>query len=214
MLSRYSYLELYEQTPVKRHGDIKVVGDKILVLQGWLTTGARAKPHWMSGFKYGILDKIEVGLDSKLGSGGAGPIAFQAKLKLAEFDFGFAALVGAEGIAVSTDIGDKITPYAVVSQDIDFPEHFKLFRITGGYNFQKDNFAIFGGIDRVFKLFGEELIIRGDLKQVNDGRDLLASGGFLLTLPFNLELEAWLSVPTESKTRESVTVKLDYVINF
>ncbi len=31
MLSRYSYLELYEQTPVKRHGDIKVVGDKILV---------------------------------------------------------------------------------------------------------------------------------------------------------------------------------------
>ena len=70
------------------------------------------------------------------------------------------------------------------------------------------------GVDRVFAVWEQELVLRSDLKQVNDGDDLLVSAGFLLTLPFNLALESWLSIPTESGAEESVTVKLNYIIKF
>ena len=159
-----------------------VVGDRTLVWQGWLTTGDGAKPVWTTGFKYGILDKIEVGADSKLGAGDAGPVALQGKLKVSDFDFGFSSLVGVEGITFEGEIDDDIVPYFALSQDIRLNEDLQLFRLHGGYNFQKDNFAVFTGVDRTFEVFKQELILRSDLKQVNDGDNLLISTGFLLTL--------------------------------
>lgn len=191
-----------------------VVGDRTLVWQGWLTTGDGAKPVWTTGFKYGILDRIEVGADSKLGAGDAGPVALQGKLKVNDFDFGFSSLVGVEGITFEGDIKDDLVPYLTVSQDIRLNEDLQLFRLHGGYNFQKDNFAVFTGVDRSFEVFNQELILRTDMKQVNDGDDLLISAGFLLTLPFNLILENWLNIPTESGKEESVTIKLNYVLKF
>lgn len=191
-----------------------VVGDRTLVWQGWLTTGDGAKPVWTTGFKYGILDKIEIGADSKVGSGNEGPIALQSKLKVVDLDFGFSGLVGVEGITFEGAIEKDIVPYLAVSQDIRLNENLQLFRLHGGYSFQKDNLSIFTGVDRTFEVFDQELILRSDLKQVNDGDDLLISAGFLLTLPFNIVLENWLNIPTESGKKESVTIKLNYVLKF
>ena len=185
-----------------------VVGDKTLVLQGWLTAGEEMSPLYVTGFKYGIIDKLEIGLDSKVGSGDAGPIALQGKFKIIEFDFRFAALAGIEGITLDEDIGENIVPYVAISQDLKF------FRLHGGYNFQKDNFGLFFGIDKKFDIFEQELIVRSDLKQVNDGNNVLASGGILLTLPFNLALETWISVPSDDDDEESFTVKLNYIFKF
>mgnify|MGYP001261621271 CR=1 FL=1 len=185
-----------------------VVGDKTLVLQGWLTAGDEMPPLYMTGFKYGIIDKLEIGLDSKVGSGDAGPIALQGKFRIIEFDFGFSALTGTEGITLDDEIGDNIVPYLAISQDLKF------FRLHGGYNFQKDNFGLFFGIDKKFDVFEQELILRSDLKQVKDGDNVLASGGILLTLPFNLVFETWISVPSDDNDEESFTVKLNYVFKF
>lgn len=191
-----------------------VVSDRVLVLQSWLTTGFEQKPQWVSGAKYGLFDKVEIGIDSKLGSGDAGPIAFQGKLKVYEHNFEkeffseFAALIGCEGIALDENIGDIVTPYMVLSQD------FTLLRVNAGYGFQKNNFGVFIGIDRSFSILEQDLILRSDLKQVNDGDDLLISVGFLLTLPFDFVWESWLSIPTKSGDEESVTLKLNYVITF
>ncbi len=88
------------------------------------------------------------------------------------------------------------------------------FRINAGYGFKKDNFGVFGGVDRAFEVLGQDLVLRNDIKQVNDMDDLLISTGFLLTLPFNLALESWLSIPTASGAEESVVVKFNYIINF
>lgn len=185
-----------------------VTPDKALVVQGWLATADGSKPVYMTGFKYGILGKAEAGIDSMVGSEEAGPVAAQFKLKIFEHEMGFAALGGAEGMTFNEDIDENIVPYVAVSQDI------KYLRFHGGYNFQKDNFGIFGGADATFPVFDEKLTVRGDLKQVDDGNELLASAGFLLTLPFDLILESWISIPSMDEANESVTVKLNYVISF
>lgn len=184
-----------------------VESDKTLVLQSWLVTGEDANPLYFTGAKYGILDKIEIGVDSKVGSGDAGPVTLQSKLKVFDFDFGLGGLIGAEGITFG-NIDENLVPYAVLSQDLKF------LRLHEGYGFQKDNFSMFFGVDKTIKFFEQDLILRSDLKQVNDRDDLLISGGFLLTLPFNLVFESWLSIPTEGGAQESVTVKLNYVIKF
>ncbi len=185
-----------------------VAGDKVLVVQGWTAVGSDTKPLYVTGFKYGALDIVEVGLDSKIGSDDEGPVALQGKFRFFESDAGFSALVGVEGITFEGDIDEDLVPYGVVTQDLKF------LRIHAGYNFQKDNFAVFGGVDRAFSVFGQALTFRGDVKQVNDGEDLLASGGFIVTLPFNFALESWLSIPTEDNAEESVVVKLNYIMKF
>ena len=191
-----------------------VAGHKVLVLQSWLTTGNDAKPVWVTGFKQGILDKIEVGADGKVGSGDEGPVALQAKAKLIDLDSGFAGLVGIEGITFEGNIDKDMVPYLTVSQDIRLNDDFQIVRLHGGYSFQDDNLSMFTGADRTFEVFDQDLVLRSDLKQVNDGNNLLISGGFLLTLPFNVVLESWLNIPTESGKEESVTIKLNYVFNF
>lgn len=186
-----------------------VVGDKTLVIQGWLTMEDEVKPLYITGFKYGILDMVELGLDSKVGSDDEGPIALQGKLKLIDFDFGLSALIGTEGVTFDGKIDENIVPYATISQDLKF------LRLHLGYNFQKDNFGVFSGVDKTIRLFGDQdLTLRSDVKQVNDGENFLISCGFLLTLPFNLALESWLSMPTKDDAEESVTVKLNYIIQF
>lgn len=190
-----------------------VVPDKTLVGQAWSEVGDDAKPLYMLGFKYGILDRVEVGLDSKVGSGDGGPIAFQTKLKAFSSDFGFSSLIGIEGMTTWGDFGDNIVPYGVLSQDIKIKD-LELFRVNTGYGFQKDNFSVFGGVDRTLKVFEQDLVLRSDIKQVNDMDDLLISTGFLLTLPFNFAVESWLSIPTASGAEESVVVKFNYIINF
>lgn len=191
-----------------------VVPDKTLVLQTWLTSGEDAKPVYVAGFKYGIIDRVEVGLDSKIGSVTGGPVALQGKLKIFESDIGFASLAGVEGITFESNrrIEDDILPYFALSQDIRINEDLQLIRLHGGYIFQKNNFGFFFGADRTFDVLEQTLILRSDIKQVNDMDDLLISGGFLFTLPFNLVLESWLNIPTQSGKEESVTVKLNYVI--
>ncbi|MFQ5951780.1 MAG: hypothetical protein ACE5JK_00010 [Candidatus Omnitrophota bacterium] len=191
-----------------------VAPDRTLVAQTWLTTGGEMKPLYVTGAKYGTINRMELGIDSKVGSGKSGPVALQAKLKVFGSDFGFSALAGTEGITFDGDISENIVPYVVASQDLKISEDVQLFRLHAGYGFQKHNFSVFGGVDRSFKIWGQEFIPRSDIKQVNDGRDLLISAGFLLTLPFNLALETWLNIPTEDGAEESMTIKLDYIMKF
>ncbi len=88
------------------------------------------------------------------------------------------------------------------------------FRFHMGFSFQEKNQAIFGGIDKTFKLMDRDLVLRGDIRQVNDGDELLYSIGLLYVLPHNFVLESWGSFPSADRDEKSLTIKLNYIISF
>lgn len=185
-----------------------VVPEKVLVFQWWTNIGEGIRPGYYAGFKWGPIRKLEVGADGKLGSDSSGPVTLQLKYQIYNFNFGLTPLIGMDNISAETDKVGKVNPYIVLTQD------FKFLRIHLGHNSQDDNEAFFFGVDKTLKLFNQDLILRGDLKQVNGRDDLLGSLGFLLTLPYNFILESWFSIPTEDDKEGVFTAKLNYVIKF
>ncbi len=187
-----------------------VVPEKTLALQSWANFGKDQLPTYYSGFKYGPLKGVEIGADGKVGTRKTGPATLQFKCQLPFFghDSSFMPLVGVENISTNTDRAGKVNPYAVVTYDFTFA------RIHLGYNFQEDNDGGFGGLDKTIKFFNRDLILRTDLKQTDNGDEVLGSVGFLHVLPWNFILESWVSFPSEDEKEETFTVKLNYVISF
>lgn len=185
-----------------------VVPEKVLVFQGWSDFGEDRGPSYFAGFKFGHVKRLEVGVDGRLGADSSGPLTAQLKYQVYRFDFGLIPLVGIDNISTETDKAGKANPYVVLTQDLKF------LRIHLGHNFQDENEAFFGGIDKSIRVWDQELILRADLKQTNQRDDLLGSAGFLLTLPYNLILECWVSIPSQDDIKESYIVKINYVVRF
>lgn len=185
-----------------------VVPKELLVFQYYSFITANGRADHFGAFKYGLANNIEVGLDGRVASDSDADEFLVAQAKL-RFDLSD-SLALAAGIA---NLGDRASagweyPYAVLSNDFDF------VRAHVGTTAQKDNEGIFVGLDRTFKLFERDLILRSDLIETNNRDDTIISAGFLYDLGKNWLLESWVSWPSESRSDEVYTIKLNYVVRF
>jgi hypothetical protein len=189
---------------------VDVAPQNVLVLQTWGNLESGAGPAYVTGLKYGLPEDIEVGLDSRIDSGDGGPLTGQAKwrLPLLGDEFPCALLVGVANVSDDRDDAGEADPYLVSGFDFGFA------RLSLGYSFQKDNQSLFAGLDKALTLQSRDLIMRTDVRQLNDGDEWLASAGLLHALPLNLIFEGWVSTSTEDQSEEVYTLKLNYVIAF
>ena len=189
---------------------VDVAPRNVLVLQTWGHFESGASPAYVAGLKYGVPGGIEIGLDSRVDSGDSGPLTGQAKwrLPLPGDEPPYALLVGVANVSDDRDEAGEADPYLVSGYDFGFA------RLSVGYSFQKDNGALFAGIDKAFSLQSRGLVLRADVRQIDDGDEWLASGGLLHELPMNLVFEGWVSTSTADGADETCTVKLNYVIAF
>ncbi len=185
-----------------------VVPQHVLVLQGYGFMAEGSRADWWGGFKAGPLKNLEVGIDGQLNADpfSDGALAGQFKYRYQPLD-GTALAAGMANIG-DTDRSGEIDYYAVVSQDL------KYLRAHLGATFQKDNEGIFAGLDSTFPLFERDLTLRTDLRQTNGRDDLLGSLGFMYELGWNFILETWGSFPTQNDAEKTLTLKLNYVIEF
>ena len=186
-----------------------VVGERTIVLQSFSHFGHRQRPgHWL-GFKMNpFIRNVEIGMDRRVGPSPSGANLFQVKYKLDLKDPLPDLGVGVANM-VFTRHGRRLSgqpyPYFAWTKD------FKYFRGTAGAGFQANNEGAFIGLDKtIFK----KLTLRTDALQVNNGKDLLGSLGFLLELPFNFALESWYSASTDTQSEDYFLVKIDYSIKF
>ena len=189
---------------------VDVTPRNVLVLQGWGDFAHGASPVYLAGFKYGLPANIEIGLDSQVGADDSGPVMGQVKwrLPLPTEETLFGMLLGVAVISDDSERAGDVAPYLVSAFDFD------LARLSLGYSFQENDQAFFAGLDKTLELQSRDLILRADVRQVDDGDEWLASAGFLHVLPLNLVLESWVSIPSARDAEEALTVKLNYVIAF
>ncbi|MBI3463540.1 MAG: hypothetical protein HY000_10855 [Planctomycetes bacterium] len=190
-----------------------VVDFDFLVLQYYANIPPKGSTEQWIAFKYGMFHEVEIGADWKVNDDPSLHAVFQAKYRidpnkwfedapeLPKFVVGFANL---NDDRASTG---PIAPYVGASYDVG------LARLHVGYDFQHENEAFFAGVDRTFKLWGEDFTPRADVRQFNDRHDWLASAGFVTTLPGPFLLESWVSLPSDGRDPVT-TVKLNLVIEF
>jgi hypothetical protein len=185
-----------------------VVPKNVLVFQFISNFANNNTPAYTTGFKYGPVKNIEIGLDGNIfpQKGETESLVAQGKLRFELSD----SLAIAGGIA---NLGDRARsgrefPFGVLSQDIGF------LRLHFGGTAQKDNEGFFGGIDKTFTFLDRDLTLRSDIIQTNDQDDIMTSAGFIYDLGNNFLIESWMSFPTESGEEDVLTVKLNYVIKF
>jgi len=185
-----------------------VVPKELLVFQYYSSVADNGRADHFGAFKYGLTNNIEIGLD---GRGASDTNADEFLVAQTKFRFELSeSLALAFGI---TNLGDRATagrenPFAVLSNDFGFVRaHF-------GATAQKDNEGIFVGLDRTFKLFERDLMLRSDLIETNNGNDTTVSAGFLYDLGHNWLWESWVSWPTQPQRDEVYTAKLNYAVRF
>ncbi len=181
----------------------EVVGEDILVVQGFSTFGPDSGPAWFLGFKYGPAENWEVGLDDTVaGAGSAGAPTLQVKYRVPLRE-GAALALGAANISDDRDRHGNAFPYAVASADLGWANGHL------GYSWQTDNHAWFVGVDRAVS---DVLTLRADLIQTADAEESVSSLGFIRTLSRRWLVEGWASFPTAAEESTSYVVKLNYVI--
>jgi hypothetical protein len=185
-----------------------VVPKNVLVFQYYSDIGNDKVPTHFAGFKYGLTDNIEVGLDSRFFAEKTSTenLVGQAKIRF-EFDEALAIALGVTNLG-DRDKAGKESPFGVLSYDFSF------FRVHFGGTGQDNNEGFFGGIDKTFSFLKRDFTLRSDIIQANDQRDTTASVGFIYDLGHNLLLESWMSFPSESGKEDILTIKLNYVIKF
>lgn len=163
-------------------------------------------------FKYGIAPNMEVGWvgaprhsgskrDFLLGVGAAAsyPTTFHGKVQVHIQD-NLQLGVGIINLSDSARKAGHPVYYAVVSQD------FKWARGHLGFMTTKGPDGLFVGLDKNFGRW----TFRADFNDVGAGS--VFTFGFLRPLSRDWILEGWLSFPTQRGIRETVTLKLNYVI--
>ena len=185
-----------------------VVPERVLVYQFFSNLGNNSKPDHFTGFKYGLLKNIEIGLDGRVFPEKAKEENLVAQGKI-RFELS-PSLAIAGGI---TNLGNRAkagreSPFGVLSKDFGF------LRAHFGGTAQRGNQGVFAGIDKTFKFLDRDLTLRSDLIQTNDRQDTTTSAGFIYDLGRNFLLESWVSFPTESGKEEVATIKLNYVFTF
>ncbi|MFH1854713.1 MAG: hypothetical protein ABH815_05315 [Candidatus Omnitrophota bacterium] len=185
-----------------------VVPEEVLVLQAFVEIGKDNKPDYFTGFKFGLLKNLEIGLDGRVFPE---PILEETLKAQAKYRFELSDSIALSlGIA---NLGDRARLgwedyYIVLTQDLDF------IRVHLGGTVQRDNEGVFAGLDKTVKLLEKDLTLRSDIIQTNDSHDVTASAGFIYDLGYNILFEAWMSFPTQSGKENIFTVKFDYVIKF
>ncbi|MHC4111694.1 MAG: hypothetical protein ACYSWZ_16540 [Planctomycetota bacterium] len=185
-----------------------VVPEKVLVFQFITDLANNNNPDYSAGFKYGLMNNVEIGIDGRIFPENASEENLVAQGKV-RFDLSDSLAI-AGGI---TNLGDRAqagreSPFGVLTQDFGF------LRAHLGGTIQKDNEGFFGGIDKTFSFFDRDLTLRSDLIQTNDQHDTTTSVGFIYDLGHNFLLESWASFPSESGKDNTLTLKLNYVIEF
>ncbi len=205
-----------------------VVPVKTLVLQTWLNMAEKAKTQQFVGFKTGVIEGLEVGIDWKANGQTHGHAELQAKYAFDIIGDWGKGVVGIANVTDNRQHNGEVFPYAAISADL------KVFRLHFGFAPQPHNEAFFAGIDRTILVLNRNLQLKADAIHINDKRDVLFSVGFLYEfgpqenaeetpepgimgilneITKNLILESWVSLPT-SGDEEVYTVKFDYVISF
>lgn len=185
-----------------------VVPERTLVYQWFSNLSNNGKPAHFTGFKYGLMKNVEIGLDGRVfpEKNAEENLVAQGKIALQLCP----SLAFAVGV---TNLGDRAkagyeAPFGVLSKDFGF------FRAHFGGTTQRNNEGIFAGLDTTFTFLNRDLTLRGDLIQTNDRDDITTSAGFIYDLGRNFLLETWVSFPTESGKEEVATIKLNYVFTF
>lgn len=193
--------------------------DRVLVIQEINTLGPDRAPDYALGFKMGLEPfgfgrefhtKFEWGLDSQIAPDDAGPAVFQAKVAMQPWKSLPALAGGAANIAVTDDDraqAGEAFKFLVLSQD------FKVLRLHGGYGWQPHGNTPFFGIDKTFKVFGRDLMLRSDAIQIQNNSQWLASFGGIYFINKDWAFESWVSVPVE-RGDPSTTLKLNFAFKF
>ncbi len=192
--------------------------DLVPVIQAYTTFGADRKPDHTAGMKIGFgpwdkaafSSRFEAGMDGHYAPGSAGPAVFSLKYAVQPWEAGPSLGLGSANIAVdSADRARAGQPfsYAVLSQD------FKFLRAHAGYGVQHQGNAAFLGVDKTFKVFDRDLMLRSDATQIQDQRQWLASVGLLYAINSWLVWESWASFPVDTG-KPSITLKLNFVLDW
>lgn len=206
------------------------VPPKVLVLQTWLNVADDQDPQQFVGFKYGVVEGLEIGADWQAYGETHGHAIFEAKYTFPLLSEVWLGVVGIANLSAHRSHQGEPFPYVATSYDLG------LFRTHLGYAPQKDNEAFFAGLDRTIPFLGRDLQLKADVIQTNNSNDALYSAGFLYNfrrrddpgraaapglggtlyaLTRNFILESWVSKPsTGTSDDEILTVKLNYVIEF
>ena len=188
-------------------------GARTLVLQGFSTFGENRGPAHFAGFKTGLDplgQRVEWGLDSRIGPGSAGPAVLQFKYAVQLQAAGPTLALGVANLALTKGDRDEAgQPFSYLV----FTHDFGGMRAHAGYGLQNRNNAAFLGLDKTFKVFARDLMLRADLIQIDNRNQWLGSAGFLYLLHKNWALESWVSQPTE-RGAASFTVKLNFIVKF
>ncbi len=185
-----------------------VVPEKTLVFQGIVEVGEDNKPDWFTGFKYGLIENLEVGLDGRIFPESNLEETLKGQIKYrVPFNEKTAMAIGAANLGDRARLGWE-DYYLAFSHDFEF------FRFHIGGTLQRDNEGGFAGLDKAFSLWERDLTLRTDIIQTNDGHDITNSAGFIYDLGHNVLLESWLSFPTQSGKENVSTIKLNYVLEF
>jgi len=188
------------------------------VLQAYTTVGKERNPDHSAGMKigFGPWDKaafnsrFEAGVDGHYAPDAAGPVVFQIKYALQPWEKGPSLGLGSANLALSENDRNRTGQpfsYAVLTQDL------KHFRLHAGYALQHQGNAGFVGIDKTFKVFERDLMLRSDAIQIQNERQWLASVGALYAINDWLVLETWTSVPVETG-KPSFTLKLNFILDW
>lgn len=185
-----------------------VVPMNVLVFQYYNNMSHNSKTSHFTGFKYGPMKNVEVGLDGRVfpDKSSSENLVGQAKIRF-EVSDDLALALGVSNLGDRDKAGNE-SPYSVLSYDANW------FRVHFGGTTQNDNEGFFAGIDKTFTFFDRDLTLRSDIIQTNDQRDTTASAGFIYDLGSNFLLESWMSFPSESGMEDVLTIKLNYVIKF
>lgn len=185
-----------------------VVPERKLVLQVFGTFENNIRPDHWAGLKLNPWRNLEVGLDGRLNPESAEEerAAGQLKYRL-ELREDTALAIGVANLGNRAWNGYE-DYYAVLSHDLGF------CRVHAGGTLQRDNEGLFAGIDKTVTVFGRDVTLRSDVRQVNERDDTLGSAGLVVDLGYNLLLETWGSFSSDSDANDVLTVKFNYVISF
>jgi hypothetical protein len=181
-----------------------VVPKGVLVLQQYSDFGADQQPGYFAGAKWGPAKRLEVGVDSRLGTGEGGPAVFQAKYRFLDDDARLSAAVGIANVSGSARAGDEAL-YIALKRNVSASVRGHLGFLTAG-----GDDALFFGADG--PMGATKWDWKADGIQVRDGRDWLFAVGTIGPLGRDLVLESWVTFPTENGRDPTWLLKFDWVI--
>ncbi len=187
--------------------------DRTGVIQIYTNQTEGVQDDYLVGYKMGLRpwgQIFEWGVDGRLGEGEEGPAVLQLKYVVDPGESLPMLAVGAANIAVTSDDrreAGQAFKFALLTHD------FGWFRGHAGYALQQNNDAAFFGWDKTCQAFERDLILRGDLIQIDDQQQWLGSLGFLFSINKHLVLESWVSQPLENG-KSIFTLKLNLIFEF